>query len=448
MSLLIYSNIKSPRLEYILDFIFIEVLQSDYNLTSNFDHFKKSTSPKINYSNNTLEGTVQIKPHTLLYENTIDPQIISCFDWQGQKAFFKTSDNQIPFDIFSGCFYLISRYEEYNSSKEDEFQRFPHTESVAFQNGFLDLPLVDLWLLEFKKVLLEECPGFDCKDREFTFLPTYDIDIAYSYRFKGFWRGLGGGVRDLIKGKLGAVFHRTFTVMRLAKDPYDTFDFLDKIHQKHGLAPIYFFLVGNSGEFDKNISIQSPAMKKLIKSTSQKYEIGLHPSYQSNEAVQKIIEERKNLRLVAEKKIKKTRQHYIKFALPDTYNNLLQLGFEEEYSMGYGSINGFRASTSFSYLWYDVSKETSSQLRIFPFCFMECNSKFEQKQDVEETKDELHHYINVIKETGGMFISVWHNFSLGNERQWKGWQKLYEHQVDKSTKKEVGLLKRIKKIFS
>ncbi len=448
MSLLIYSRKKSPRLEYILDFIFKNVILSDYEITTNFDQFTKSTTPKINYSKSSSKNEIQIIPNTLLFETSICPQSISCFEWQGQKAFFKTSDSSVPFDIFSACFYLISRYEEYTNNKTDEFKRFPHKESLAFQNNFLTIPLVDIWLLEFKKILQEQFPNLNFEDREYTFIPTYDIDIAYSYRHKGFWRGFGGGVKDLFRGKIGSVFHRAFSVIRLAKDPYDSYGFLDKIHQKHTLSPIYFFLVGSRSEMDKNLPINSSAMKKLIKSVSEKYEIGLHPSYQSNKEIQLVIEERKNLRLAAEKKIQKTRQHYIKFTLPKTYDNLVQLNFEEDYSMGYGSMNGFRASTSSSFYWYNLSKELKTTLRIFPFCFMECNSKFEQKQGVVETEKELTHYINILKKTNGTFISVWHNFSLGSERQWKGWRKLYVHQVENSVIKEKSLLNKIKNIFS
>ena len=39
----------------------------------------------------------------------------------------------------------------------------------------------------------------------FTFLPTYDIDIAWSYKHKGWWRSVGGLMQSLIKGRLAAI---------------------------------------------------------------------------------------------------------------------------------------------------------------------------------------------------------------------------------------------------
>ena len=65
----------------------------------------------------------------------------------------------------------------------------------------------------------------------------------------------------------------------------------------------------------------------------------------------------------------------------------------DDYSMGYGSINGFRASVASSFYWYDLEKERQTNLRIHPFCFMDANSFYEQRQDPQQTFEELIHYL-------------------------------------------------------
>jgi hypothetical protein len=418
-------------------------------LVTDIETFSKHQRACINYSTKKIKETeLQIYPSDFLFEDEILNQSFSIGKWKELSTLYHNDKSEVPFDLLSASFYLVSRYEEYLNFKEDEFGRYGHENSIAYKENFLQKPLINQWLAELRFMLEEKFPNLEFKKKEFTFLPTYDIDIAYSYRHKGFWRGLGGGFIDLFSGKIGALFHRTFSVLRLAKDPYDTFSFLDKLHNKNKLSPIYFFLVGAPGKLDKNLSIKSLAMEKLISTTAEKYDIGLHPSFQSNEHAEMIVEERKNLRLVAEKKIKKSRQHYIKFTLPETYENLIQLGFESEYSMGYGSTNGFRASTCTPFLWYNLSKEEATRLRVFPFCFMECNSKFEQNQTVEETKEEISNYIQRIRKVNGTFISIWHNFSLGSERQWKGWRKLYEFQIEQCRLEDKGLLEKVKNFFS
>lgn len=83
---------------------------------------------------------------------------------------------------------------------------------------------------------------------------------------------------------------------------------------------------------------------------------------------------RKGIGKIAGKTITKSRQHFIKMDLPETYEQLLRNGITGDYSMGSGSINGFRASTASAFYWYNLKTETVTQLKIHPFCFMDANS--------------------------------------------------------------------------
>jgi hypothetical protein len=67
----------------------------------------------------------------------VQQQEIQVFEWKGFKAFFKTSDGIVPFDLFAAAFYLLSRYEEYLSQEKDQYGRFPAEASLAFKAGFL-----------------------------------------------------------------------------------------------------------------------------------------------------------------------------------------------------------------------------------------------------------------------------------------------------------------------
>src|SRR5690606_1402201 len=87
--------------------------------------------------------------------------------------------------------------------------------------------------------------------------------------------------------------------------------------------------------------------------------------------------------------IKASRQHYIRLRIPETYRQLRKAGIAFDFSMGYGSLNGFRASAALPFYWYDLEKEEPTDLLIFPFCFMEANSYFEQSQNVDQAFEEL-----------------------------------------------------------
>ena len=97
--------------------------------------------------------------------------------------------------------------------------------------------------------------------------------------------------------------------------------------------------------------------------------------------------------------------------------------------MGYGSINGFRASVASSFYWYDLEKEEQTNLLLHPFCFMEANSFFEQKYLPQRAYEEMMHYYNAVKAVNGTLITIWHNNFLGTYPTFRGWRDVYEEFI-------------------
>ena len=137
-------------------------------------------------------------------------------------------------------------------------------------------------------------------------------------------------------------------------------------------------------------------------------------------------EELEWLEIVAERKIIHSRQHYIRMSLPQSFQELIRCGIDKDFSMGYGSINGFRASVCASFSWYDLQNEKATGLRLYPFCYMDANSFFEQKHSPKEAYTELVQYYDTVKKLNGLFISIWHNNMLGTDPQFKGWPEMFE----------------------
>lgn len=420
MGLLIYSNQISVRLQYICKFIFAERLNCAYSITQHVESFEQYDGPKINYSALSLEGqSLQVIPHGLLFEKKIEEQKIFCFDFEGQKAFFK-SGLGYRFDIFSAAFYLISRYEEYLPHSLDSYGRFNSNQLLAYKEGFLNLPLVDIWIQNFAKDILQLFPAFSYTTGSFSFLPTYDIDIAYSYKNKGLLRNAGGFLKK-------PSLERLTVLTGLSKDPFDSYANMDAIHHKYNLKPLYFFLVAEKNSiYDKNILPENANLQKLIAQHALQYELGIHPSWASNEEEQLMENEKKLLEKLSQKTVTKSRQHYIKMSFPKTYRKLLNYKITDDYSMGSGSINGFRASTASEFFWYDLERETITQLKVHPFCFMDANSFYEQKYTAAQAADELMHYYEQCKKVNGRLLTIFHNNFLGSSKEFFGWAKMYE----------------------
>ena len=424
---LIYSDISSLRLQYICQFIFKEQLGITYSLTIDAESFKNHDGPKINYSDiETIGHTFTLKNASLLFENNIVTQSIECFEINNYKAFFKTADSDFPFDIFAASFYLISRYEEYLPHKLDMYGRYAHENSLAFKEGFLNLPLVNTWILDFAETLKNMFPILDFQLPNFNFTPTYDIDMAWSYKSKGLFRNIGGFIKS-------PSVSRIKVLIGINKDPFDSYLFLDELHKQNKIQPIYFFLVATWGSvYDKNISPYARGMWQLIKHHSKKYSIGLHPSWKSNDKPAIVKKEKKILETAGNISISKSRQHYIKLNLPDTFEILTEAGITDDYSMGYGSINGFRASVASSFYWYNLKTEKISALRLHPFCFMDANSFYEQHLNAPDAFNEMLHYYHACKNVNGTFISIFHNNFLGSDKQFTGWTEMYEKFISQT----------------
>ena len=418
--LLIFSDNITERLRYVCHFILKEQLGLDYSISTDLIHCSHSEHYVINYSHKNIEGEVfKIKPHALLFENNIKPQQIECALSNNQTSFFNIKESDIEFDVFAAVFYLISRYEEYLPHSKDQYGRYAHENSIAFKNNFLHIPIVNIWIAIFSEKIKHRFQKIICYKPTFKTLITYDIDIAWSYLNKGLWRSIGGMLKK-------PSLERIKVLLKLKRDPFDCYDFLDELHQSNNTEVIYFFLMADKkGAFDKNISPQKSAFQKLIKNHAKFYQIGLHPSWKSFMREEYLNAEKSSLEKIIKSKIINSRQHYIKFDLPNTYQHLIDSGIQNDFSMGYGSINGFRASVASSFFWYDLPKENITNLRIFPFCFMDANCHYEQNLTILESKKELFYYRDACKEINGLFIPIFHNNFMGSDPAFVGWRNIY-----------------------
>ena len=382
---------------------------------------------KINYSEDYFsDSDFQIIPNGLVFQKSIQHQHIECVEWEGLTVFFKTEAGTIPFDIFSAAFYLLSRYEEWLPYVPDQYERYGHTNSIAFKEHFLHLPLVQLWFMKLEKKLQIHFGEYQLPCKEFSFVPTYDIDIAFSYLHQPLIKNLYGFFRDLSFGKFELFQERANVYAGKQKDPFDQFDFLESLNLKYHLPAIYFFLLADKRKgVDKNIHPSKKALQEIITKTAERFKVGIHPSWHSGEGAGTLKKEIQTLSNLVQQPIEVSRQHYLKMTIPETYPLLIEAGIKKDYTLGYGTINGFRASYADTFYWYDLKNDTVTHLEIHPFCYMDANSIFELRQPVYEAKNELQELFNQVKLVKGAMSCIFHNHFLTDQPEWIEWKKMY-----------------------
>ena len=149
--ILIFSSKLSPRLKYIINQVFGQIMQVEFKLTNVLEEFIAHNGPKINYSKKQFSTEFFIRSNNLLFEQGINDLDLKISDWDGLPIFFQAGQNSaLPFDLFAASFYLMTRYEEYLPQLRDFHDRYPFVESIAYKEGFLDKPIIDLWIVRFK----------------------------------------------------------------------------------------------------------------------------------------------------------------------------------------------------------------------------------------------------------------------------------------------------------
>jgi hypothetical protein len=435
MEILFYTHKTTSRLTYIVNVICKSILGLNPIITNSKDIYLAHSGLKICYSFNTLNEGVFIQSTQLLFETGINDQQITVSEVNNTPYFFETNkNNPIPFDLFAASFFMISRYEEYLPHRRDLYNRFDATESIAFKNNFLQIPVVNKWALMLKNELVKIQPNHTLADLKYKFISTIDIDNAYAYKEKGITRTLGAFARDLIEINTSNIKQRLRVLFNLEKDPYDTFDYLLGLHKKYNIHPICFFLLADYGTNDKNVSVRSKKFQSLIKSVADYADVGIHPSFASVKNSNKISVELMRLSQFIKRDIIKSRQHFLILHFPETYKQLINNGIKEDYTMGFPSVSGFRAGICTPYLFYDLDNECQTQLTVFPFAVMESTLMYYQKNTPEEAEKIITNLINEVKNVNGTFISLWHNDSLCEQYPWQGWRKVFEHLLVQATK--------------
>ncbi len=423
----IYAQHDLPRLRYIAGIIIGDMLGLPWEVVT--DKRRLGKHPAINYSRENISGSFTICPHELLFETGIHYREISVSYWKELPLFFQTdSGSDFPFDIFAASFYLVSRYEEYLDFEADEYGRYKASSSLAFRNGFLGKPVVDLWAMELARALLKKFQSLTFRRNEFKALLTVDTDQPFAYLGKNIFSSIGSLFRDLAGGD-GHPGERYRIVVKGEKDPYEVFDYITDYIKKYSADTRFFFPVGDHSKFDRNPSWKNEDYRILIQRIACNYKTGLHPSYYASGKPDLMGSECTRLKSIIKGDVTISRFHLIRFFMPQSYETLIEAGITEDYSMGYPEEPGFRAGIARPFLFYNLSSEVQTGLKIFPFQIMDSSLYNNDRLNPLNAKEVILRLINEARKTGGTFASIWHNTSLLENQEGQGRREVFEFML-------------------
>lgn len=424
--LLVYTPHITPRIRYIFKLLFEGILRSQIEWTTDPEKFLALRGPKINYSREDVGGGLFFAAHGLLNEKDIENLEVTV-EKDGERILLfphNIRGSALDFDPFAAAFYMVTRYEEYQPYVRDEYGRFQAKDSIAMKHDFLNRPVVNEWAEMIAEKIMKRWHSWKPGHRQYRFIPTIDINAAWMYKRKGFFRTSAGLMSALGKGQFGAVLDRMKVVSGRMKDPFDTYDEQLELNKEYGLETMYFILFADYDTNDRNVPVNNRHFRVLIKSLADYCNIGIHTSFASLRSPEKLETEFRRLSAVLNKEITATRQHFHVLNMPLTYRNFVNQDVSDDYSMGYAVTPGFRAGICDPYPFYDLDIEMQTNLTIWPYALVD--KGLLHGHGLESSFRPI---IERVKAVKGTLITLWNNESLLAEGPGKLNLKIYKKML-------------------
>ncbi len=432
--LLVHVPKLTNRLGYTLNVLLKHVLRVDFSITTSEADFLAYEGMRLCYGPGRLGNSVFVKNCDLLSETSIVDQEPRPWCEDGRWKMFPVYGRGLDFDfdLLAATFYMVSRYEEYLPHREDAHGRFMAQDSIAYEHGFLDQPVVDQWAEMLRRQLNERYPDQSIAPRTYHFVQTVDIDAAWCYAHKGVFRTVVGTLRDLfVRRDLPEVRRRWRVLFNKEHDPFDTFDYIiDLYRRRPGSKLIFFALVADYDQYDKPSNYLNPHTGELLKHLDDYASMGIHPGYGALENPEAVDIETRRLEGILHRTISKARYHFLRLRMPTSYNTLIHAGLTDDYTMGYADTVGFRAGISSPYPFYNLERDHETELKIHPFCVMDTTLQKYLKLSPDEAIVAYRKLIDGVRAVGGDFCCIIHNQNLSELFGWEGWRRVYENMVD------------------
>lgn len=434
MEMLILVPKITNRLYYIFELMLKDELGINFKLTTDKELYLSYEGSKLHYDKYPLpeEPALYQQAVSLLFEHDIADHDVKICNYKESKAIYPVFNDKslFPFDIFAASFYIISRYEEYLPHVSDNYNRFQPQDSILYKMEMMEKPVVNLWAIDLGNEIVARYPEITVRKKTFRFVPTYDIDAAWAYRNKGFFRTALAFCRDILHFDKNEIKYRFDVLIKKKMDPFDTFEYQVKLQKELKLNPLYFVLCGDYNTNDKNISIKNKEFQQLIKHLGDYALVGIHPSFNSYLDKNMVKEEIRRLSDVLNREVTISRQHFLRLSLPSSYQILIELDITDDYTMGYASQAGFRAGFADTFKFFDLENDMKTKLNIHPFTLMDGTMRDYLDLDVQESYEKAKKLIDEVKNVNGTFILLWHNETLSGEKRWEGWITLYRKILD------------------
>ncbi|WP_419233765.1 polysaccharide deacetylase family protein [Aliarcobacter cryaerophilus] len=438
--------------KYILDIIFDEFLGLDFKVLESDDcqdwEMELENGSKIifedHFFNKYLKGLEYLKleniPCTINYEHKESNQFIveNNIPVIYGNSKLETKDQKLKtiicgIDIFASCFFMLTRWEEYVNKNRDKHDRFPATESLAFKQSFLDRPVVNEYVEMLKNMMKKLDNTLVFKEKEFGFLLTHDVDSVAKYNnIKSCILELGADIlkrKSIILAMKSLMRQVKVKILKIKKDPFDTFDYLMDVSEKLNTKSYFFFMGKGETKYDNHYKSSSKTVLKIVENIkSRGHEIGIHPSYNAYNDFEQLKKEKEELEQNLNTTITFGREHYLRFEVPTTWQIWEDNGMEWDSTCSYADKEGFRCGVCYEYSVFNILTRKKLKLKEKPLIVMETSLFTYQNLNDEKIISGVRKLLEKVIKYNGNFVFLWHNSSFKSVNL-ESEQTLYEKMI-------------------
>ena len=321
-------------------------------------------------------------------------------DWFNEEPVIRSENGQI--DYLGTCFYMINCLQERYFTALDGYGRFPFSASYQYKFKCNEKPLVNQLFLKLYQGLPPIANHYPFPRRKSQAVITHDIDSLYQSKYQ-----------DTKFALKNFQFSKLATILRqeLSGNPgfCNVMDIVD-IEQSLNAKSIFFW-IPNRGRVAKDMvqnrainsdyKISGRRVQKMLKYVRKHgSENGLHKSISFQTHDQEI--EKLGYDCIG------NRNHYLRFAIPDHFDQLEASSIRVDYSLGFAEAPGFRNSFSLPFKPYNFTTGKSYSFIEVPMQIMDVTFNHYMNIPRELMKERILQFI-LDNQYNSLLNILWHN---------------------------------------
>lgn len=418
---------STPRAHYVVRHVFERMIGWPIVFVDSRESLDAANGPRLHYGSSPIEGSFHVPSCGGLSRTGAHNTPIPA---SGHGSGWKPYPIGNTFDPFAAIFHLLSLADEYGVKEPDAHGRLRADDLTIVKADAQHTPICDVWCIELAAALRARFPSLPPPARTYQHMVTVDVDNGLKYAARSFTRALGASAKDVFNGKPGQFMDRWRVRTGLQPDPYTRFIDALETCKGHESGMIAFILMRGDGRFDHAARTDHPIFRAMLERLSAHARIGIHPSYESSRADALIIREREQLAHLIGKTVVCSRQHFLRWRMPETFRTLITCGIQEDHSIGFSDRAGFRAGTCTPFPWFDLERDQETDLMLHPFASMD--SALAQGTGVVTVNalHEMRRVCDAVRKVQGTYVSVWHDRFLSDDGVHRGSVAAFEQLVD------------------